>query len=111
MQDYDQKQKVLARMIMMKGKQEWFYAPDFQKPDMPQELYVGYEATARMSDVCKEYPYMVEKKKEGKYRYIRFRFEAIDDIFNMSTPVMADWLDGVFFRHGVPKERTRKSIV
>lgn len=62
-------------MIRNKGKQEWFYAPDFQRPNMNPELFVGYEASARISELVKEYPELIEYKREGKYRYIRVRFE------------------------------------
>ena len=100
-----QHDKILALMIARKGQQEWFYAPDFQKPGLPPELFVGYEATARMSELAKLYPMMIESKRDGKYRYIRFRFENIDEIFETSGSEMVDFLDQTFLKYGVHKGR------
>lgn len=75
-------EKIITLMIRRKNVQEWFYAPDFQRPDLTEDTYVGYEASARMSDLMREYPEMVEWKREGKYRYIRFRFENIQNIMS-----------------------------
>lgn len=74
-------EKIIRVMIRQKGK-EWFYAPDFQRPNMSEDEFVGYEATARMSDLIREYPEIATWKKEGKYRYIRFRFENLREIYN-----------------------------
>lgn len=101
-----QKEKILALMISRKGNQEWFYAPDFMKPELG-ELFVGYEASARMTDCAKDYPYMIEAKKVGKYRYIRFKFERIDEIFSIAGPAMVDFLDRTFTKYNVPKDRNR----
>lgn len=69
-----QHEKILAVMVRNKA-QEWFYAPDFQRPGMHADLFVGYEASARMSELIKDYPELVQYKREGKYRYIRVRYE------------------------------------
>ena len=105
----EQKEKVLALMISRRGKQEWFYAPDFMKPELG-DLFVGYEASARMTDVAKQYPYMIDVKKDGKYRWIRFRFEAIDEIFRIAGPVMVAFLDTMFMRYGVSKAQGEKKL-
>lgn len=38
-------------------------------------LYVGYEATARLSELTKIYPQMFEIKYEGRFRLARLKFE------------------------------------
>lgn len=94
-------------MISRKGIQEWFYAPDFQQSNMG-DLFVGYEASARMSELAKMYPSMIGVKKDGKYRYIRFKFENIDEIFDNFDRELVDFLDTAFMKYGVPKERGKK---
>lgn len=67
-----QVEKLVAYMKSRPDK-EWFYAPDFQQPNMPPEYFVGYEASARMSDLVRQSPHLVDVKKDGKYRYIRLK--------------------------------------
>lgn len=64
--------KVLRNMARTPSK-EWWYAPDFQRPNMPSDLYVGYEATARISDVIREYPSLLDVKRDGRFRYVKLR--------------------------------------
>lgn len=75
-------EKIITLMIRRKNEQEWFYAPDFQKPHLPEDLFVGYEATARISDLIRDYPEIATWKKEGKYRYIKFRFDNLKQIYS-----------------------------
>ena len=39
------------------------------------ELFVGYEASARMSELVKLYPAAFETRQNGRFREIRFKFE------------------------------------
>lgn len=74
-----QHEKIITLMIRRKGEQEWFKADDFMLPSLQKDdpLFVGYEAGARLSEVHQKYPEIVEPKKEGRYRFVRFRFENI----------------------------------
>ena len=72
--DLTQQEKILA-LLALKNEPGRFYKPQ-ELMDDPR-LFVGYEATARISEVVADYPTLVEPKKVGKYRLIRFRFENL----------------------------------
>lgn len=74
--ELSQVQRIVAKMVSNPSK-VWWYAYDFMPPRMSFEdpLFVGYEATARMSDLLRMYPYMFEAGKDGKYRTLRFKRE------------------------------------
>ena len=59
-----QKQKILA--LMCKQPNKWFYPYEFMKPDLG-DLYVGYKAPTRISEMHKYYPYLFNKKTDDKY--------------------------------------------
>jgi len=71
-----QVQCIVAAMVSQPHKTIW-YAKDFMPPerDFNDPFFVGYEASARMSDLLRMYPYMFEAGKQGKYRTLRFKFE------------------------------------
>jgi hypothetical protein len=71
-----QYKKILKLMLRKKDIQEWFYPQDFMKPELG-DLFVGYEASARLSELFKKYPNMFERKREGKYKITRFKFEDL----------------------------------
>lgn len=62
---------ILQAMIDHPEK-EWWYASDFQKG----AYFVGYEASARMSDVARLYPKMVEVGRDGRFRTLRLKQEV-----------------------------------
>lgn len=59
-----QQQKILT--IMCQNQDRWFFPYDFMKPDL-KELFVGYEASARLSELTKKYPLMFLSENAGKY--------------------------------------------
>jgi hypothetical protein len=65
-----QVEKVI-RLMARRHTQEWFNAIDFQKSGLEPDVFVGYEATARISDVMRQFPTLVDVKRDGKYRYIK----------------------------------------
>lgn len=69
-----QHEKILALMRAYPDK-EWWRASDFQKPDLPGHLFVGYEATARISELSKMSPRVVDVEREGRFRLIRLHRE------------------------------------
>lgn len=82
-----QHEKIISLFIRMKGLKEWFYPYDFMTDDLGDN-FVGYEATARLSEVTRKFPLMFEVKNDGKYKVRRFRFEAIPALLNS---VSQDW--------------------
>lgn len=62
--------KILKAMLDNKDK-VWWYAKDFQYGS----YYVGYEATARMSDLIRIYPNVVIAEKDGRFRTLRINWK------------------------------------
>lgn len=69
-----QQQKIVAYMCQNYTK-TWWLAKDFMQDGMG-ELYVGYEATARLAELVKDNPAMFETKRDGRFRAVRMRFET-----------------------------------
>jgi hypothetical protein len=68
-----QHEKILSIMFSdTTGK--WFFPYDFMQPGMG-DMFVGYEASARLSELAKEYPYMIESLRDGKYIKRRVRLD------------------------------------
>jgi len=64
-----QQEKILRTMIRF-DKQEWWRAPDFMAPGL-DDLFVGYEASPRMTEVAQEYGAVIETRKNGRFREIK----------------------------------------
>lgn len=80
-----QKQKIITRMIRGDiGK--WWYPQDFMKDGLGS-LFVGYEASARLSELAREHPYMVDSRREGKYFVRRLN---LSDMHNWIDRLPAD---------------------
>ena len=81
-------ERIIVAMFQ-KPNQIWWVASDFMPPAMAMDhpLCVGYEATARLSDLITRYnksddnsEYEVfETKREQKFRLVRFRFEQMEE--------------------------------
>lgn len=73
-----QAEKIFALMCHNRNKKEWWYPPDFMRENLGQ-FFVGYEASARLSELASKYPAMVETAKgKGKYACRRIRWEDRD---------------------------------
>lgn len=71
-----QQEKIFALMCYNRAKKQWWYPPDFMRDNLG-DFFVGYEASARLSELASKYPDMVETKKgQGKYAYCRIRWES-----------------------------------
>ena len=57
------------------NKRVW-YAKDFQH----EPYFVGYEATARMSDLLRMYPQIFIVGKDGRFRTLELNLDAEDTI-------------------------------
>lgn len=102
LESMNQHQKILMTMARKKD-QTWFMPHDFMKPGLG-ELFVGYEASARLSELAKKYPEMIESKRTGKQIARRVKLEDI-----------AGWIDTlpkdlryVFHRTGNTAELRRR---
>lgn len=68
-----QQQKIVAQMCSHSYK-KWWLPSDFMKSELGV-LFVGYEASARLSELQRENPDMFESRRAGKYMERRIRFE------------------------------------
>lgn len=68
--------KILRIMLEHKEKKVW-KASDFQSG----EFFIGYEATARMSDLMRIYPDKFIVGKDGRFRTLELNWDNIDDEF------------------------------
>lgn len=73
-------QKIVAIMANNREK-EWWYAKDIINLG-EGDYYVGYEATARMSELVRKFPDMFESQGDGKYIKRRVRWEYMEQWFN-----------------------------
>lgn len=71
-----QRDKILA--YMAKQPDKWYYPYDFMPPrmEMNSEYFVGYEASARLSELASDYPEMIETQQDGKYKRRRFNLNT-----------------------------------
>ena len=68
--------KILRIMLENKEHKVW-KASDFQSG----EFFIGYEATARMSDLMKIYPEQFIVGKEGRFRTLELNWDNINEEF------------------------------
>lgn len=76
-----QMKKMLRIMLTNKNKKIW-EAKDFQQFG---ECFIGYEASARMSDLVRIYPDLFIVGKNGRFRtlQINWDYEEINDLIKM----------------------------
>lgn len=63
-------EKILVAMLSNKNKEVWM-ATDFQRGD----YFVGYEASARMSDLVRIYPDLFIVDRLGRFRTLSINWE------------------------------------
>lgn len=64
---------ILKAMIENRGRKDWT-AKDFQSG----EHFVGYEASARMSDLIRLYPDLLIVGKEGRFRNLSINWNKVE---------------------------------
>lgn len=73
-----QHEKILHIMGSGRKSQAWYAPPDFMDPAL-DDLFVGYEASARLSELASRYPDMFESTRFDKYLHRRIKWEEIDE--------------------------------
>lgn len=75
-----QAEKIVTIMAMNRRSTSkvWFVPSDFMKQDLG-ELFVGYEASARFSELARQYPAMFTSTKLGKFLARKINWGTIDD--------------------------------
>ena len=66
---------ILRALLLNKNKNNWT-AKEFQYGDH----FVGYEATARMSDLINKYPNLFIVGKEGRFRTLSINWDNEEEI-------------------------------
>lgn len=60
--------------MCMHPHKDWWLPQDFMKSELG-EFFVGYEASARLSELAKLYPDMFESRKHGRFYQRRIKFD------------------------------------
>lgn len=71
---YTQQEKILVTMV--RGNKDWYLPQDFMQAGLG-ELFVGYEASARLSEMAKDYPDLIISERQGKYMARKLNKERI----------------------------------
>lgn len=74
-----QQERIVAIMCINK-EQKWWKPHEIMNTGSG-EFFIGYEASARLSELAREYPEMIDSKREGKFYLRRMRFEAAREWF------------------------------
>lgn len=67
---------VIIKAMLENKNKTWWTAKDFQK----EPYFVGYEASARMSDLKRLYPEAFIVGKEGRFRTLSINWDNTDEI-------------------------------
>ena len=81
-----QANKILKAMINNPGKKYWT-AKDFQSG----EHFVGYEATARMSELINKHPELIIPGKEGRFRTLSLDWNKEKEIKELKQLFEVDY--------------------
>lgn len=77
-----QRQKIVAIMCINADTKKWWKAHELINYTDHPDLFVGYEAGPRLSELTKEYPEIFETKPEGKFLLRRMKFETGKEWYN-----------------------------
>ena len=67
---------IILDAMLSNPSKKWWYAKDFQYG----QYFVGYEATARMSELVSLYPTLFEVAKDGRFRIIAIDWSKEEEI-------------------------------
>ena len=71
---------ILKAMLENPSKKVWD-ARDFQSGN----YFVGYEATARMSELANKYPTLIKVGKDGRFRTLEINWDDVETIKFLKT--------------------------
>lgn len=71
-----QHEKIIERMVVLRAIKEWFVPMDFMPVNMGPD-FVGYESSARLSEIAKWYPEMIDSRRVGKFKERRIAYERL----------------------------------
>ena len=85
--EYSAHEKLVGLFIEKRNQKIWFRASDLQGGSNPR-FYVGYEATARISELVRDIPAMFENRRDGRFMERRVRYEAINEWWSLLPSTM-----------------------
>lgn len=62
---------VILKAMLTRKDVVWWYAKDFQQ----DPYFVGYEASARMSELAQMYPDILISERDGRFRTLRVNWK------------------------------------
>ena len=72
MKQYD----IILKAMLTNKDVVWWYAKNFQQ----DPYFVGYEASARMSELANMYPEIIISEKDGRFRTLRINWKKEKEI-------------------------------
>lgn len=102
LKELSQQQKILTLMCRNPDK-DWWFPYDFMD-DKLGDLFVGYEASARLSELAKNYPDMVESEHADKYIKRRLRMDELAKWLHMLPKDLRYVFHRAGLTKGIPKE-------
>ena len=78
---------VMLREYNSTGKFKFWRASEFQHP--VHDVFIGYEATARMSELVKLYPWMFKTRRNGRFREVQLAMRYPREIYRALPSDMA----------------------
>jgi hypothetical protein len=87
---YEKIMVIMFRHYKNRDEIKWWRASDFQKEMFG--LFIGYEASARMSEIVKSFPFAFEVRRNGRFREIKFNFSNAQNIYKQLPHVLAKHL-------------------
>lgn len=96
----------IVNIILQTPQKEWWRATDFMQNST---WFIGYEASACISEIKKQFYYAFDSRQSGKYREIRFKREDLDRLYSGDSMFKYKYLQGA----SVPKveQRAEQSIL
>lgn len=102
MRELKQAEKVLVGLILANG--DWLLPQHFMRPSSG-DLFVGYEASARLSEAAREYPDVIESRQEGRFKARRFRTDCTVEAFSKLPSIVRERTKQALFIAGFGKCR------
>lgn len=62
---------IILKVMLTRKDVKWWYAKDFQH----EPYFVGYEASARMSELAMMYPEILISERDGRFRTLRVNWK------------------------------------
>lgn len=98
------KQRDLILSVLQAHPGRWFLPQDFMRQ---AAWFVGYEASARLSEIAKEFPKNVESKREGRQMARRWVGVAMKAVYKARVEYVdaGTWREKEIIIENVPDEK------